>query len=257
MFYENELKTIIGLFKLSNNPIVVKGSSVLKDQIYYSDFDLFSKIKPYKDINELKKHLLKVFQNIHNNNDIYFIELKIQMLNGEKHKYHINNIESFFEQDFDLNNIEFIKIDCVVNIPIKCKFMEASVIYQLDQNKQNKNINYDESMRQDIMILNKEKKYYKVLKRYIKISRKHDDKEIINKFFNSETGFLYQQKSNLEAMQLLLKYFNSNDVKRRCTFYLKLINKTFSIKKLNNIIHVLEDIINCEAKKLILKLNIN
>ena len=251
LYYENELKMIIGLFKLDDNAIVLKGSSSEADQLYYSDFDLFSPILKSYNIYQLNHAIQLILKKICTNEFVYFIELKIELKNGTKIKFFPNDE---FDLNYPVSEINFIKIDCVIDVPVKYSFIEASVIYQLDQDNIFDEIKYEASLTEDINNLKKEKQYYKVLKRYYKIAKLKNYDKITTKLseiFNSDVGKLYKEKSSLEAMKLVLKYYKDKGIKKRCNFYLKLMNVQFSISKLNKIIQVLNDVINKKGKLLL------
>ena len=252
--YENELKTIISLLQLDNNSIILKGSASIKNQLYYSDFDLFSPIEKKYTIVDLYDKLKSILNRIYSNTDVYFIELKIHKKNDEKIKFFPN--DKFSLHHIRISEIDFIKIDCVISM--NYKFIETSIIYQFN-NKDPIIKNYGESILKDITAFKQEHNYFKVLKRGFKLAVMKQNKKVVEQlltFFNGKVGQLYQEKSNLEAMKLLLNYYHDEHTEKKCSLYLTLINETFSLKDLDTIIQTLNDYINKKSLPIISELNL-
>ena len=76
----DDIKKVLNVFKFKNKSIKLNGSSSLKSQQYFGDIDLYTLIgKP-------KLNDFHYFQNImlnFTNANLYFIELKIQLLDGD------------------------------------------------------------------------------------------------------------------------------------------------------------------------------
>jgi hypothetical protein len=210
--YSQEISKLFNKLQFKNFPIELKGSSNLKSQHYFSDYDLMSIIDKKISILSAYKEFKKILKNIEDSDNYYFIEMKLETNDGQKKKW-------FLDDRFDYNSfkkyykkINFFKIDIILwenNI-----FTEASCIYffTFDKSEENNEDIEEKSLRDDIDELEKEGKYYKVLKRKFNLYKIKDDKSNLlklTKIFNSELGELYRKKSNLEAIKLL--YYNYDD----------------------------------------------
>ena len=100
------INDIIKNLTFKNNKLKLAGSASLASQRYYADYDFNCNIKTRKQTviyNEFKRFLS------YTNEKLYFIEFKIEYLNGTKLKLNNNEIKlSMFK------NIKFIKIDYIV-----------------------------------------------------------------------------------------------------------------------------------------------
>lgn len=225
--------------KFKKQKIVIKGTSSLKSQYYYSDYDLYSKIKRHYKHRTIANELNRILnQNI---NDMYFIENKIQYMNGEKLK-NINFKSTMFKKP-----VSFVKIDYIVRIDNI--FRELSIIYDF----KNEDIDVEskkQDLQNDINDLIKEGKYYKTLKRLFSIYKIEKNKKgllTLTRFFNSNYGKIYALNSNLIAIQLLLKNYDDEMTKRKVMINLKDIH----IDPTTNIQHIInsnDQILNNKAK---------
>jgi hypothetical protein len=249
-----DLLPYIKLLQLDNNKIQLMGTGGLKSQFYYSDFDLFSSIEKKLNDDDLYKKFMKILNDTENNNNLYFIEMKIQYLNGDKKKFF--NINEVNEKDFIYSKIEFIKLDYVLNY--NNIFTELSLIYSLnskfDEDK------YIESITNDMDELYKEGNYYKVLKRLFAILNfkqakgKLKNKDlliILSSFFNSDIGKMYQTASNLKAIKLLLENYDDEETIRRALVNLKDIKVEPNLKKIDSKISNLMKKVNQAGKKVL------
>jgi len=236
-----ELQPFMKKLKYKNYPVRLVGTASLKSQLYFSDFDMISKIQNvnYKDFNKI------LYRTMHDEN-MYFIEMKIQSKNNKTKFYNTPSKEEF---DKAYENAEYIKLDYVVRI--KNDFYELSVIYFVndDEIKDEQQI---KELKDDIKEQLKEKNYYKMLKRVFSILKHKKERHLIiklSKFFNSEIGAYYQLKSRLEAIRLLLDNYNDKDTINKIKIALKDLNQSTNVNKIDNTINELKTITNEEAHK--------
>lgn len=216
--YPSEIKKLFNLLKFSDRLPDVMGSSSLISQKYFGDYDLFSYIG-FPSMDLVYNRMSQILESIIQSKEYYFIEFKIQGTNGKKFRWFYN--ETFLKnQFFDIVSdvkIDFMKIDLIAYIDYK--FIEVSSIYKLDlqpvdmidENKHNKEQLI--SIREDLIELKKEKKYFKILKRIYSIAKINSDSKLMNdltKFFNSDVGEMYSDYSNIEAINRLLEQKNIN-----------------------------------------------
>lgn len=244
----NLLFDLVNLFKFKNIPIELKGSGSLKNQLYPSDIDLFSKINEKYSIEDIYQEFMKILNRTDTNN-LYFIEFKIQKSNGDKLKFY--KIEDITKEKFIsyFNNVEFVKIDYVVRF--MGIFTELSAIYSFKDPKKS----YEQTIKDDIKQLMKEKQYYKVLKRQLSLLKSDlkNNKRIIQllNFFNSDVGREYARMNNLKALELLIENYNDAVTKELIFDNLKILKLKPSIRQIKTNINRLQKYVNEEAHKLI------
>lgn len=248
----NFLYKFIKLIRFKEEPIQLLGSAGLASQKYYSDFDFFSPISGKYSINNIKNTIINIITKADKDNDVYFIELKVEYKDGSKDKYF--TIEEVHNMKLR-NNIDFIKVDYIINIDNI--FYELSIIYKFvidfDNNK------LIESTTDDMNQLLEEGNYYKALKRLFNIIKLSSEDEYIpelvplSKFFNSDIGALYKLNSNLKTIKLLLENYNDDMTMKRININIKDIYKQMpkklrSLKNIDEIIKYNDKIINDKAK---------
>ena len=132
----------------SGNELKLKGSSTLERLNYRSNIDILVIVNNKITIHEQFNKLKKVLEHIHTDDNIYFIELKLQTKDGNKIRFYHGESLTFTEFEKHYSKLDFWKIDVVVNV--KNIFMEVSCIYSV-VNKEN--ITRDEQLED----LNKDK----------------------------------------------------------------------------------------------------
>lgn len=250
----NNIQDIISKLKMFNNHLILIGSASLQNQIFTGDYDFMSNIGNTHEPLEVYQELNKILNYITTNNQLYFIELKLQSIDGEKRKW--NNKEEVTFQDFEesFKNISYIKIDFILND--NNIFTEVSVNYNFEIKENNNDI--ISSLLKEIQKLKDEGKYYKMLKRkysiYLNLRRTPEIiklKKELTKIFNGDLGKLYKKKSNLEALDLLHNNYKDDDTKSRILLNLREIGeKKLNINKMKNLIENYNKILNKEAQKL-------
>lgn len=240
-YIPQDLYSFTKLIKFKNYPLQLLGSSGIASQRFYSDYDLFSSIKD-KNCEKVYYTLKSILEKTEDHPDMYFIEIKIQLKTGRKIRNFIE-LEKFCKV---FKDIEFVKYDFV--IWVNNKFVELSVIYSFSESE----TSFEDSIKQDIKELTKEKQYYKVLKRLFSLLLSSERTIEVNhklimlsKFFNSPFGQLYRNNSNLKAIKLLLENYEDEETKRRAELNLK--DLKLNLKDIKR----LEKIYNTEAKNLL------
>jgi hypothetical protein len=247
-----ELYNFVKHLRYDNYKIDLFGSGGLKSQLYYSDFDLFTSIKKREKDRVIYDKIMKILEHTIFLDNMYFIELKVQNLKGDKMKF--NLIEEINYDDFIkyMKGLELIKLDYVIYMDYK--FTELSIIYSFQSVK---NDNYFKDLEDDIKELISEHNYYKALKRlfsmfkskYINGDSSLGEKLVrLTKFFNSEVGKLYQDNSNLKAMKLLLEHYDDETTIKKVLINLKDLKLPADINKINSLIRKHDKEINSKAK---------
>lgn len=248
--FENDLKNIIKILKFKNLPIELKGSSSLKSQQYYSDFDLFTEIRLNYSVDEIFDEFRKILNNIISSYDLYFIEFKLQTKKGKKHRWYPNDEFKFEDFKKAFKDIDFVKIDLIARI--QNIFIEVSCIYKFSNNVLTTE-EYISSVNKDIKELKKEKNYYKILKRMFniyKVENNIHNIEILNKIFNSELGKKYKLISNLEAIKLLSQFYDDADTKKKIEINLTDIKEPHNISSIEKHLKKYKSDLNTQAKKI-------
>jgi len=243
-----EIYDFMKKLKFSNNRIELIGTASLRSQSYFGDYDLISQIKetnPKRAFEEFDKILKATIED----ENMYFIEMKIQR-EKTKTKFYSPPSEAQFIKAY--KNVKFVKLDYVVRV--LNDFVELSVNYFLPSNIDVNDM--IELVREDANELMKEKKYYKVLKRVFTICKYKKERYLVvklSRFFNSKYGLYYQRKSRLEALKLLIEYYNDENTINKVMISLKDLHLEPNIKLINDEINTLTKITNRQAKKFIVK----
>lgn len=247
---DNNIHKIIDLIKFKKNPIEIKGSASLKSQKFFSDYDLFSKIRGNNSSTDVYNEFKGMLKQIIDSDDIYFVELKLQTLKGDKYKW-------FPDDNFKLNDfikhfkdVDYVKLDIIVRI--ENRFMEVSCIYKFNTNKLTQK-EYINSINSDIKELKKENKYYKILKRMFNIYKAEDNKNkllLLSKVFNGELGKLYQKTSNMDAIEMLLKHYKDAQTRKKVEINLSDIGEPTDLTLLNKNLKAYNNKLNKTAKNI-------
>lgn len=249
--YSKDVIEIIQNLQYKNYKISVAGTSSYGSQMYYSDYDLNSNISEEKSIPSIIKEFNSILS--YTNNNLYFIEFKIQFLNGKKKKYYSLPIK------FPLlkrNEIEYFKIDYVIFS--NYEFVDLSIIYNLS----NIVIPPEEIIKkieEDKKEFLKNGDVFKALKRQFSIYNIEGNKKgmiYLSKLFNSDYGKLYKLTSNLKTIQLMLKKYGKEPIIKKKIEYnlLKYGLHNMTELAIKEYIKNLERVYNKEAYKYYKKL---
>ena len=197
-------------------PIQLLGTGSQQAQKYPSDIDLFSAIKHTKvdDLAGIYNHMDTIFENCDALGDMYFIEFKLQNVDGSKQKWFQTSALS--QQDLEKavpagGQIDFVKVDYVIFIRDRNLFTELSSIYSFSPMPPIRTL--IEKIRGDFTMYYNDGNYYKSLKRMYSIYKLQDKKSKLvelSTLFNSETGYKYSISSNLKAIKLLLEHYSDD-----------------------------------------------
>lgn len=198
------------ILQFGKSQIQLVGTGSLKSALYPADFDFMEKVEDNMNVEESFNEFNRIIKDIHDYEDLYFIEFKFQTKDNEKHK--IFNKNDFTKQIFYKyfnSNLYYCKIDAIINLD--GHFKEVSAIYFFN-NEPISVDDYKKALLDDMKYYYDDGKYYKSLKRLLmasKISNPPDKNLIItiSKLFNSETGKLYMIKNELDAAIIFLDKF--------------------------------------------------
>lgn len=207
-----KIKDLFKKLRFKKSFISVVGSSSFKRQKYYGDYDIDNIILKKYSAENAYDEFVKILENILTDDDVFFIEMKLQKLNGDKIKFEKDQKFTFEEFNKYYKDLDFVKIDLVVNYDNL--FIELSINYKFNNSKALSDISQslEESMKSEI----KDKNYLKAIKRYLSflISKGDDaDKskiEMIIDFLNSDVGLKYKVVSNLKALELMGNHYNDD-----------------------------------------------
>ena len=186
---KTELYDIIKNLEIFETKLKLAGSASLRSMMYYSDYDFNCKIRVRKQtpiFNEFKRILS------FSNDKLYFIEFKIEYIDGTKIK--LNNVN-----DIKLNmfkNISFIKIDYIVFLDFV--FKEVSIMYIFKENDMDTD-DIIKKLTDDYSELINNGEKFKAMKRVFsvyKIQKDHPNMKKLTSLFNSN-GKMYEINSNL------------------------------------------------------------
>ena len=95
--YDKDIQKFINYFDVKGNELTLKGSSTLEHLNYRSDIDILVIVNNKITIHEQFNKLKKVLENIHTDDNIYVIELKLQTQDGDKIRFYHGESLSFTE----------------------------------------------------------------------------------------------------------------------------------------------------------------
>jgi len=213
-------------------PIELLGTGSQAAQLYPSDIDLFSAVKnvPVTDVAEMYRHMKSVFDRAEDAGDMFFIEFKLQNVDGSKQKWYNTD---FNEGEFvdAANRVDFLKVDYVIFIRGLNLFTELSSIYSFSPMPPVRTLVH--KIGEDFGMYFGEGKVYKSLKRMYSIYKLQGKKEKLvelSTLFNSATGFKYSLSSNLKAIELLLEHFNDYDIQNMVRVNLRDLERIIGVK---------------------------
>ena len=197
-------------------PIELLGTGSQQAQLYPSDIDLFSAVKNVdvytNNPAEMYRYVQAVFDRAEDAGDMFFIEFKLQNVDGSKQKWYNTD---FDEGEFvaAATNVDFLKVDYVVFLRGSNLFTELSSIYSFSPMPAVRTL--VRKIGADFARYFQEGKVYKSLKRMYSIYKLQDKKEKLvrlSTLFNSKTGFKYSLSSNLKAIELLLEHYDDQSI---------------------------------------------
>lgn len=251
--YPYEIKKMFQLSKFKKYPVQIHGSASRANLKYYSDFDLYSNITKKYNTKEIYDELIKIIKKIDKSNDHYLIEIKVQQKDGEKKRFFATDEFTFneFEKVFN-ENTKMIKFDFIIYFNQKFIVVDIAYMFNVKDDKDEQDDKKDE-LKEEFERRIKDKEYYKSVKRLSSYYASQNDKKNYLKtvdFLNSPLGKLYENKANLEAIELVDKYYHSENLQKKINNNLKKLgyDENLNIKKE---IKNLEDTLNKEAKQFI------
>ena len=209
------------------NPIIM-GTNKYKNLRYPSDFDLYEVIHEGNNKEEFIEESINIFkQIIHNikaDDNLYFIDFKTELRNGNKLRWKPHNImNGYIKKKILLHDVladtlnQLIKIDIIYYH--NGLFTEFSNIFYITLAHHKKDVETTiSSISDDARELIKKGKYYKTLKRLYSIAQIKQDKKLIKilfEVFNSDLGKLGQIISYLDSIVLVIsRYDNAETINR-------------------------------------------
>jgi hypothetical protein len=223
--YPNKnIVSIMNILKYNKNPLELVGTGSMKSQYYPADYDFLSKITNKLGVKDSYIEFMNILHNIHQRDDLFFVEFKIQDKNDNKYKvFKIEDLTlQIFEKYFN-ENLELCKIDCIVMLD--GIFKELSVIYFFNPKKPVMS-DYIQALLKDQKHYYDDKKYYKSLKRLM-LAGKYEsppDKSLImaiTELFNSSVGALYQLKNEIDACIIFMDKYKDKLNQKRVQLFIK------------------------------------
>ena len=225
---------VVKHLKFKNHKLNLAGSAKLKSQLYFSDYDFNTNIsRPYRTVT-----IYDEFMRILSNDDMYFIELKIEYNDGSKTKIH----ESSKLRKAMFKDVKYVKIDYVLWMDYH--FKELSIMYIFRTTE----FTVDD-IKVDYNVLVKVGNNYKALKRLFsiyKLNKNRSEGVKLTRFFNSTQ--LYNVNSNLKAIQLMKQTYDTDDINKKIVVNLKYLNLD-SKTNIDELIKSNDVILNESAKK--------
>jgi hypothetical protein len=250
---------LVKAFSLNDRKPRLIGTAGLKSQLYTGDYDFTT------DISDLPRDavfsgLSDVVARIASDENMYFVEMKIQSEGGKKERiYRVAEYSHSFFSRIPFDDIDFIKIDVVFRKETTNEFFDASCLYGMGKEETGEDADDErlKELEQDFGEMVSECRYFKALKRLFSMMRiKNEEPETtlqLVKLFNSEVGRLYQTTSQLKAIQQL-KWELDKTLKLRVSTFLQAklgLKGSITRARVDNIIKNNEKIINKSAQRLL------
>lgn len=243
--YNNEQKLLIDIFQFKKEEIYLKGSSIIANIHNFADYDLYSDIKRNYGTEEIYDEFHKILKNILDNENMYFLEFKIESKNSSKKWYYDNNW-TYTEFNKYFVNVLYCKIDIVIFF--NNRFTESSCNYYFTKPLNEKSVIIE--LNRGIIELKKKNNYFKILKKIYLLAKINNDinkLQYLTNIFNSDLGILYKNINNIDAIKNIQKYYNDVLTKKRIETNLFDINYPLNYK---NEYNKQKKILNIEAKKI-------
>jgi hypothetical protein len=239
-------------------PIELLGTGSQQAQLYPSDIDLFSAVKNVdvdaNDPAEMYRHVQAIFDRAEDAGDMFFIEFKLQNVDGSKQKWYNADFE---EGEFvaAATNVDFLKVDYVVFLRGSNLFTELSSIYSFSPMPAVRTL--VRKIGADFAHYFQEGKVYKSLKRMYSIYKLQGKKAKLvrlSTLFNSKTGLKYSLSSNLKAIELLLEHYDDLAIQNLVKTNLRNLENTIGVnirssKQMANAIDALDAQIENETQE--------
>ena len=242
---QSEYYDLFSKLQLGTNRSIMIGSSGLASQLNTGDIDLMSYILGRKDNIFVNKEIKEIINNIQRDDDMYFMEFKIQYENGHKIKFTADEIEKIEIPTKDFDKIVYLKLDLIYYIDFV--FKEVSINYWFKEEE--KTI---DSLKEDIKELADEGRYYKIIKRLFSIAKQKDDTVkglIFSKFFNKASGIEYVYLNNLKAIKELLMVYDDDITKNKVRINLKDIDVRSNLDEIDKLIKKYQEKVDNDAYK--------
>jgi len=247
--YTGDERALFNKYKLLDYKILIVGSYSLVSQRYTSDIDALSLITGKKDLKRFNEEFKGILRGLELDDDIFFLEAKIQYNNGDKKKFF--NYDKFDIPEKDFDEIYYIKFDTIVFL--NGNFKSFDMIYYFRYTD-----NLVRDIENDIKEFNKTNLYLKVVKRYFSIAKIKNDivkAKLITQFLNSKTGKNYELYNNLTTIIILLENYGEDiKVRDKIRVILNILGINPRVSVVKKKISELSTSINAEAKLFLDKL---
>ena len=212
--YNNNNKKIAKLMSLESKVNIV-GSTKIRRNLYYSDYDSFSTVKG-KNENIIYNHFMSVFDIIRNSENTIITDFKLgENAKGEPLRWIYEEIKrrenNGITFDQSLKQKSMIKMDIVTLL--NGRFIEITEVYNIfidgESNSDYSKENIKHELMHDMIEQIEEGNYMKALKRrYSLLNLENKNKALREKlidYFNSPVGLLNRSKSDLETMLTVIQ----------------------------------------------------
>jgi hypothetical protein len=247
--YSGDERMLFDKYKLLNYQILIVGSYSLVSQRYTSDIDALSLITGKKDLTRFNTEFKGILRGLEIDDDIFFLEAKIQYNNGDKKKFF--SYDKFDIPEKNFNNIYYIKFDTIVFLNGNFKAFDMIYYFRYTDD-------LIRDIENDIKEFNKTNLYLKVVKRYFSIAKVKNDivkAKLITKFLNSKTGKDYELYNNLTTILILLENYGEDiKVRDKVRVILNILGINPKVSVIRQKISELSTSINNEAKLFLDKL---
>ena len=265
---DDNMDKYLNSLRFIDSPIAIKGSSMLLNNKFFGDYDIYSYIGDYTKylsiINKKSKfnELYKEFENIINrtmsNDDTYFMEFKVgnDKENVILTKYTKAAVKKAIKS---IGTYKYIQLEFIIFIGGRFITVTSDYYFTTEPTE----IKRMETLREGMFDLIEKKKYFKALKRIFNIYQlRYEEKkpfskhnlQVLVEFFNSQYGYLYYQMTNINTIIKLLEFHKKTPKMAEqiaINFKTLKIKAGLTVPKLRNESERINSIINAKAQEII------
>ena len=261
--YNDNVKNVFNLVTYGHSKPKITGSHAMRFK-YASDYDMFTVVQSNTSMDELKLQVKNEFkemmQQFKNTPDIYFMEFMCGIDNdGKALKWSIDEVIQGHKGDYKfidvLDKQSVIKVEIVAYLD--GEFIPFSDVFEFRIG--NKGINQEKTTIDTVPSLAREvKKYYdaknymKVLKRLFVISLTEKNKKLSEKLINifqSDIGYIYKIKSDLETIKEVLERYDDKLTIKRAKDCIQALKERLATQTMYTFKNTVYNFFNLACKK--------
>jgi hypothetical protein len=220
---DDNMDNYLDSLRFKDSPIAIKGSSMLLNNKFFGDYDIYSYIGDYtrylsivgkkSNFNELYDEFENIIHSTLGNDDTYFMEFKV---GNDRENVILTNWNTFNKAAVrkaikSIGTYKYIQLEFIIFINKRFITVTSDYYFTTEPTE----IKRMETLREGMFDLMEKKKYFKALKRIFNIYQlRYEEKkpfskhnlQVLVEFFNSRYGEEYCQMTNINTIIKLLEF---------------------------------------------------